>query len=114
MPEAYYEDWLCVADDEVRHFIMVRDYLRRYGCDYGDMDAHHGLWEMAERTADDVLERMALVPRTLEARGLDGESTFGALVHRHFPYGLQGPFNEAARAHAGFSSREMSMLEVLG
>jgi len=50
---------------------MVRDYLREYKHDYGDCDAHTGLWEMAEKTATDVLERMALVPRALEARGLD-------------------------------------------
>jgi len=71
MPREYYRDWLRVADEEARHFSMVRDYLRRYNNDYGDFDAHNGLWEMAEKTATDVLERMALVPRVLEARGLD-------------------------------------------
>jgi len=159
MPEQYYDDWVRVADDEARHFAMVRDYLRRHGCDYGEMAAHHGLWEMAERTVDDVLERMALVPRTLEARGLDvtpmmigkleqagdadaagilqviyreevahvqfgtrwfrhlcaerglnPEATFRDLVRKHFPDGLHGPFNDAARADAGFSAQEMAML----
>jgi len=71
MPREYYGDWLRVADEEARHFSMVRDYLRRYDHDYGNFDAHNGLWEMAEKTAADVLERMALVPRVLEARGLD-------------------------------------------
>jgi len=71
MPREYYRDWLRVADEEARHFSMVRDYLRQYDHDYGDFDAHNGLWEMAEKTATDVLERMALVPRVLEARGLD-------------------------------------------
>jgi uncharacterized ferritin-like protein (DUF455 family) len=71
MPCEYYSDWLRVADEEARHFSMVRDYLRRNDYDYGDFDAHNGLWEMAEKTATDVLERMALVPRVLEARGLD-------------------------------------------
>jgi len=71
MPHEYYSDWLRVADEEARHFSMVRDYLRKYNHDYGDFDAHNGLWEMAEKTATDVLERMALVPRVLEARGLD-------------------------------------------
>jgi len=71
MPREYYSDWLCVADEEARHFSMVRGYLREYNHDYGDFDAHNGLWEMAEKTATDVLKRMALVPRVLEARGLD-------------------------------------------
>jgi uncharacterized ferritin-like protein (DUF455 family) len=71
MPDAYYADWLQVADEECRHFAMVRAYLQVHGADYGDYPAHDGLWEMAVNTADDVLVRMALVPRVLEARGLD-------------------------------------------
>jgi len=71
MPREYYGDWLRVADEEGRHFLMVRAYLRQHNHDYGDFDAHNGLWEMAEETVADVLERMALVPRVLEARGLD-------------------------------------------
>ncbi|HRQ64755.1 MAG TPA: ferritin-like domain-containing protein [Xanthomonadaceae bacterium] len=71
MPEAYYADWVGVAVDEARHFRMLRSRLRDFGADYGDFDAHNGLWEMAEKTADDCLVRMALVPRVLEARGLD-------------------------------------------
>ncbi|MGB0514561.1 MAG: ferritin-like domain-containing protein, partial [Wenzhouxiangellaceae bacterium] len=64
-------DWLSVAHDEARHFAMLRDRLNRMGADYGDLPAHNGLWEMAEKTAHDPLVRMALVPRVLEARGLD-------------------------------------------
>ncbi len=71
LPDAYYADWACVANDEARHFVMLRDRLRELGHDYGDFDAHNGLWEMAEKTAHDGLARMALVPRVLEARGLD-------------------------------------------
>ncbi|MDQ7012013.1 MAG: ferritin-like domain-containing protein [Mariprofundaceae bacterium] len=71
MPDAFYADWLQVADEEVYHFVLVRTHLQTFGHDYGDFDAHNGLWEMAEKTADDVLERLALVPRVLEARGLD-------------------------------------------
>ena len=71
MPEAYYADWVSVANDEARHFAMLRARLREFGRDYGDFDAHNGLWEMAEKTAHDGLARMALVPRVLEARGLD-------------------------------------------
>ncbi len=71
MPNDYYSDWLKVADEEAKHFAMIRDWLRQQGSDYGAFDAHNGLWEMAEKTTDDVVERMALVPRVLEARGLD-------------------------------------------
>jgi uncharacterized ferritin-like protein (DUF455 family) len=71
MPADYYADWVGVAADEARHFGLLRARLREHGCDYGDFDAHNGLWEMAEKTAHDGLARMALVPRVLEARGLD-------------------------------------------
>ena len=71
MPDDYYADWVSVAADEARHFAMLRARLRELGHDYGDFDAHNGLWEMAEKTAHDALPRMALVPRVLEARGLD-------------------------------------------
>ena len=71
LPQAYYADWVSVARDEARHFQMLRARLQDLGHDYGDFDAHNGLWEMAEKTAHDGLARMALVPRVLEARGLD-------------------------------------------
>jgi uncharacterized ferritin-like protein (DUF455 family) len=71
VPPAYYADWVSVAQDEARHFTLLRVRLRAFGHDYGDFAAHNGLWEMAEKTAHDGLARMALVPRVLEARGLD-------------------------------------------
>ena len=71
MPEAYYSDWLQVAAEEAYHFALVRTRLRELGADYGDLPAHNGLWEHALKTDHDVLVRMALVPRVLEARGLD-------------------------------------------
>ncbi|TWT17870.1 ferritin-like domain-containing protein [Luteimonas marina] len=71
MPADFYADWVRIADDEARHFAMLRERLRALGRDYGDFDAHNGLWEMCEKTAHDGLARMALVPRVLEARGLD-------------------------------------------
>jgi len=71
MPEAYYRDWISVAADEARHFKLLQDRLFQLGREYGDFPAHNGLWEMAEKTADSCLVRMALVPRVLEARGLD-------------------------------------------
>jgi uncharacterized ferritin-like protein (DUF455 family) len=71
LPRAYYDDWLRVADEEARHFEMLAAHLATLGHDYGDFPAHGGLWEMALKTAHDPLVRMALVPRVLEARGLD-------------------------------------------
>ncbi len=71
MPSGYYLDWLSVAADEVRHFQLLSSRLNAQGYSYGDFPAHNGLWEMAQCTADDCLKRMALVPRVLEARGLD-------------------------------------------
>lgn len=71
MPREYYSDWVSCADDEARHFEMLQARLAEYGYTYGDFDAHNGLWEMAVRTTSSVLIRMALVPRVLEARGLD-------------------------------------------
>ncbi|HZV23250.1 MAG TPA: ferritin-like domain-containing protein [Luteimonas sp.] len=71
LPAAYYADWVGVAGDEARHFQLLRTRLRDFGHAYGDFDAHNGLWEMAGKTAHDGLARMALVPRVLEARGLD-------------------------------------------
>lgn len=71
LPEMFYADWVSVAVDEARHFTMLRDRLQELGHEYGDFNAHNGLWEMAVKTAHDGLTRMALVPRVLEARGLD-------------------------------------------
>ena len=71
LPHAYYTDWVRVAYEESQHFELLRTHLKHLGYAYGDFDAHDGLWQMCERTSDDVLTRMALVPRTLEARGLD-------------------------------------------
>ena len=71
LPRAYYDDWVGIAMDEARHFTLLRARLQQLGHDYGDFAAHNGLWDMAEQTAHDGLARMALVPRVLEARGLD-------------------------------------------
>ena len=71
MPEHYYADWLQVAAEEAYHFDLVRERMRELGAEYGEMPAHNGLWEQARRTDYDVMVRMALVPRVLEARGLD-------------------------------------------
>ena len=71
MPDAFYRDWLSVAKEEAKHFTLLRNHLVAIGFDYGAFQAHNGLWEMAEKTSGDLLARLALVPRTLEARGLD-------------------------------------------
>lgn len=71
MPAAFRHDWTQVAAEEAEHFLLMRERLQQLGYDYGDFPAHDGLWDMATQTGSDVLERMALVPRVLEARGLD-------------------------------------------
>lgn len=82
LPEAFYRDWLQVAHEEALHFTLLREHLQGLGTDYGDFDAHDGLWLMTQRTAHDVLARMALVPRTLEARGLDATPPLQAKFER--------------------------------
>ena len=71
LPYEFYGDWLQVAAEEAYHFTLLRDHLRQLGYDYGSFPAHDGLWQMCRKTAHDPLVRMALVPRLLEARGLD-------------------------------------------
>lgn len=71
LPPDFAGDWLSVAQDEARHFGWLTARLAQLGFAYGDFPAHNGLWEAAEKTAHDVLVRMACVPRVLEARGLD-------------------------------------------
>lgn len=82
MPRDYYFDWLKVAAEEALHFKLLHEHLQSLGYRYGDFDAHAGLWTMAEKTAGDVLARMALVPRTLEARGLDATPPLQAKLAR--------------------------------
>lgn len=71
MPEDYVTDWLQVAVEEAKHFRLINDYLQELGSPYGAFEAHNGLWDMVCKTRHDVLHRMALVPRVMEARGLD-------------------------------------------
>ena len=82
MPPGYYRDWLRVASEEALHFTLLREHLLTLGVDYGGFDAHDGLWAMTERTAHDCTARMALVPRTLEARGLDAAPPMQAKLRR--------------------------------
>jgi uncharacterized ferritin-like protein (DUF455 family) len=71
MPMKFYVDWLVVAKEESLHFSLLNNHLKSLGYSYGDFPAHNSLWELAERTQDDLLARIAMVPRTMEARGLD-------------------------------------------
>jgi uncharacterized ferritin-like protein (DUF455 family) len=71
LPMQFYQDWLIVADEEAQHFELIRQHLLDLGIDYGDLPAHSGLWDHAVATAADLLGRLAMVPRCMEARGLD-------------------------------------------
>ena len=72
LPNQFYVDWLQVADEEATHFTMITEHLRKnWNMEYGDLPAHGGLWDHAKDTAHDVLARLALIPRCMEARGLD-------------------------------------------
>lgn len=159
LPRDFFDDWVGVADDEARHFLLLDDRLKALGAAYGDLAAHDGLWQAAAETRHDLLARLAIVPLVLEARGLDvtpamiarfdrlGDPAFGdaesaaalrviytdeighvaagrrwfewlcaerglapvatwrGLVQRHFRGALKPPFNDVARAAAGFSTR---------
>jgi uncharacterized ferritin-like protein (DUF455 family) len=162
LPAAFYSDWIRVAEEEALHYEMLSRRLQETGHTYGDFPAHNGLWEMACKTADDVLLRMALVPRVLEARGLDvtpamierlqqagdarsaailgriledeighvlagsrwfrhvcqqrgldPETTFTALLQEHLPGHKIRILNPSARQEAGFSWRELEMLDKM-
>jgi uncharacterized ferritin-like protein (DUF455 family) len=82
MPTAFYTDWLKVAAEEAHHFSLLIARLAEFDHAYGDFPAHDGLWDMCERTRGDVLARMALVPRTLEARGLDASPPIRARLQQ--------------------------------
>jgi len=82
MPTDFYRDWLRVADEEATHFTLLRTHLQSLGFDYGDFPAHDGLWAMCVKTQHDITARMALVPRTLEARGLDATPLIQARLRK--------------------------------
>lgn len=82
MPEQYYLDWAKVAKEEAYHFTLLQNHLKSIAYEYGDFPAHTGLWAMCEKTKDDIVARMALVPRTLEARGLDATPLIQAKLRK--------------------------------
>lgn len=71
MPKAYYDDWLEVAEDEIRHFLMIEKLLEEYDSFYGALPVHNGLFEALKKSSDSIVKRMALLPRYMEANGLD-------------------------------------------
>ncbi|MCW5770251.1 MAG: ferritin-like domain-containing protein [Rhodospirillaceae bacterium] len=83
LPRAFYDDWVAVADDEARHFLLLQARLAALGAAYGDLPAHDGLWQAALDTRHDLLARLAIVPLVLEARGLDVTPTMIAQFARN-------------------------------
>ena len=71
LPFDFTKEWLSVANDEGKHFLLLADRLEALGSFYGELNAHDGLWEAAIQTKDDLLGRLAIAPLVLEARGLD-------------------------------------------
>ena len=82
MPRGYYLDWVRVAKEEAHHFSLLSAQLESMGYQYGDFAAHTGLWDMTDKTKTDITARMALVPRTLEARGLDATPPMQAKLRK--------------------------------
>ena len=97
MPEQYYKDWMRVADEETKHFNLLEALLQDLGYTYGDFTAHDGLWHMCEITKGDIVARMALVPRTLEARGLDATPLVQAKLKRMALAGLSAKLLDDAK-----------------
>ncbi len=71
IPRSFFDGWMMVAEEEAKHFALLRERLQEHGSDYGDLPAHDGLWEAAGETGHDLGARLAIVPLVLEARGLD-------------------------------------------
>jgi len=105
MPTAFHHDWSRVAAEKAFHFTLLADHLASLGYAYGDFDAHHGLWSMCEKTKDDIVARMALVPRTLEARGLDATPQIQAKLRQ-----VGSPAALRALERAGVSEEELTRL----
>ncbi len=76
LPSDFYHDWLSVAADEIRHFLLLNEIANTWGFKYGDFAVHSGLFEAGVVTAHSLLERMAIVPRFMEANGLDANPKF--------------------------------------
>lgn len=71
LPRAFFQDWLKVANDEAKHFSLLRTRIEELGSHFGALPVHHGLWESATRTAHDIRARISIIALVHEARGLD-------------------------------------------
>jgi uncharacterized ferritin-like protein (DUF455 family) len=112
MPEQYYIEWMRVADEETKHFNLLEALLQDLGYTYGDFTAHDGLWHMCEVTKGDIVARMALVPRTLEARGLDATPLVQAKLKRMKLAGLDAEL--LARAQQLDAILDIILFEEVG
>lgn len=84
LPHQFYSDWLEVADEEIKHFKMLLDLIRSIGADYGDCEVHDGLF-LACRDTQDLLTRMAVIPRSMEANGLDANLQMTTKINKLKP-----------------------------
>ena len=73
LPKQYYIDWMEVASDEVRHFELICKLMIKYDISYGDLPVHQGLFDASMKTLE-LIPRMALIPRYMEANGLDSNA----------------------------------------
>lgn len=69
--DEFVADWLKVASDEVNHFEMLVGILAKLGYSYGDFPVHAILFDAMNKTNHSLALRMALIPKTYEANGLD-------------------------------------------
>lgn len=71
LPRAFFHDWLKVANDEAKHFSLLRARLEEMGSSFGALPVHHSLWLSAMDTAHDLRSRISIIALVHEARGLD-------------------------------------------
>ncbi|KAK6428763.1 hypothetical protein LTR95_015091 [Oleoguttula sp. CCFEE 5521] len=71
LPRTFFYDWLRVANDEAKHFSLLRARLEAMGSHFGALPVHHGLWESARLTSEDLRARISIIALVHEARGLD-------------------------------------------
>ncbi len=70
LPLEYYQAWVEVAFQEVNHFRALEKLLHLVGFRYGDFGVHTLLFD-SMKSCNILLDRIALVPRGMEAVGLD-------------------------------------------
>lgn len=95
LPESYYADWMQVAREEVEHFLMLLSTLEEMGFQYGDFPVHAHLHEALQKTSD-FATRMAVVPRFLEAGGLDANPVIMEKLDR-----VQDGWSKEVKKHLG-------------